>query len=133
MDWTKCSQVVYKTDPETGDKITSEVVGIVPSFDCVPMLFAEAVYWAFVLAGSIAVVIIIWAGIKYIRSGGDQKQVQSARSTLTFGIIGLIVILASVFIINIVAYVSGADCIKRFGFRSCEVTTTGGGGGATKQ
>lgn len=115
MDWT---------NPTCSEKITgSGTVSYIPKIECIPVFFAEIVYWAFILAGSLAVVIIIWAGIKYIRSGGDQKQVQSARSTLTFGIVGLIIVLASVFIVNIVAYVSGANCIKRFGFRTCEIMT----------
>lgn len=127
MDWESCSGKVFRLGED--GKPTTEIIGRIPSLDCLPTFFAEVVYWAFVLAGSVAVVIIIWAGIKYIRSGGDQKQVQSARATLTFGVLGLIVILASVFIVNIVAYVSGADCIKKFGFSTCNVTLQNSAGG----
>jgi len=111
MDWNACSKAVMNS--------SNTEVGRIPTLDCIPALFSEAVYWAFLIAGSVAVVMIIWAGIKYIRSGGDQKQVQSARQTLTFGIIGLIVVLSSVFIINLVSFVTGAKCITRFGFKTC--------------
>ena len=44
---------------------------------------------------------IIWAGISWIISGGDKSKVESARKKLTYAIIGLIVTLLSFFIITI--------------------------------
>lgn len=106
MDWSIC----------TGDKTSNGV----PTLSCIPYLFSHLIYYAFLFAGAVAVIIIIWAGIKYIRSGGDAKQTQSARQTLTFAVIGLIIILSSVFIVNFISLVTNVPCIKNFGFTSCK-------------
>lgn len=91
----------------------------VPTLQCFPLLFATIVYYAFLFAGVVAVVLIIWAGIKYIRSGGDQKQVQGARQTLTYAIIGLVLVLSSLLIVRFISYVTDVPCINTFGFNSC--------------
>lgn len=44
-----------------------------------------------VTIGVIAVIMIIFAGFKYITSGGDGQKVANAKSTMVFAIIGLIV------------------------------------------
>ena len=56
--------------------------------------------------GLIAVVIILYGGFQWMTSAGNEEQVTSARSTLTAGLIGLIIILAAFavtqFVINTV-------------------------------
>lgn len=92
----------------------------IPRISCIPELFSRLTYFAFLFAGTVAVAFIIWAGIKYIRSGGDQKQVQGARQTMTFAIIGLVIILSSVLIIQLISNVTGTTCITQFGFDNCK-------------
>ncbi len=41
--------------------------------------------------GIIAVIMLIYGGIRYVVSGGSQTQVEGARNTIMFAIIGLIV------------------------------------------
>lgn len=96
----------------------------VPQLSCLPLLFSTIIYYAFIFAGLVALVLIIWAGIKYIRSGGDQKQVQGARQTLTYAIIGLVLILGSVLIINFISYITDVECISKFGFNTCSSEST---------
>lgn len=50
----------------------------------------------------LALIFIIISGIKWITAGGDKTKVQSARGTLTYAIIGLILALLSFFIVNFV-------------------------------
>ena len=45
--------------------------------------------------GLIAVVIILYGGFQWMTSAGNEERVTSARSTLTAGLIGLIIILAA--------------------------------------
>ncbi len=92
----------------------------VASLDCIPVIFSQLVYWAFSFAGIVAVFFIIWGGIKLLNSGGDKTQVAEAKKTLTFAIIGLIIILLSAFMVKIIAYISGAQCITTFGFETCK-------------
>ncbi len=41
--------------------------------------------------GIIAVIMLIWGGIRYVVSGGDAKKVTDAKNTILYAIIGLII------------------------------------------
>ncbi|MEK7559024.1 MAG: hypothetical protein AAB521_01855 [Patescibacteria group bacterium] len=56
----------------------------------------------FVIAVVIALVFLIWGGIKWILSGGDKSAVESARNTIVAAVVGLIIVFLSYFILNIV-------------------------------
>ncbi len=50
----------------------------------------------------IAVAFLIYGGIKWILSGGDEKAVEAARNHIIAAIIGLIIVVGAFFILNIV-------------------------------
>ena len=54
------------------------------------------------LAGVIAVIVIIIAGILYITSTGDSGKVAKAKNLLTYSIVGLVVVLLAFVITNFV-------------------------------
>lgn len=67
----------------------------------------------FLTAGVIAALIaVIWAGIQWSSSGGDKQRVAQAKGRLTWGIIGLIIMMLSFFIINVFGYFFGVDLLK---------------------
>jgi len=99
---------------------TGDAVGQVASLNCLPALFSNLVNVALAFAGTVAVIMIIWSGIRFIRSGGDAKQAQGARQTLTWAIIGLIIILLAFAILNLISDFTGVNCIKQFGFTNCK-------------
>ncbi len=43
------------------------------------------------ISGSIAIVLIIIAGIRFVTSGGDPKKLAAAQATITYAIIGIAV------------------------------------------
>ena len=43
------------------------------------------------IAGALAVIMIIYGGIRYITAHGDEKQVESARQTIIYSVTGLII------------------------------------------
>ncbi len=45
------------------------------------------------IIGFVAIFMIIWGGFKYLTSGGDSKNVDAAKSTILYAIIGLVVVL----------------------------------------
>lgn len=92
----------------------------VATLDCVPVIFGNIIFWLLVFAGITAVVFIIFGGIKFITSGGDPKAAEGARKTLTWAIIGLIVILLSFAIVRLIAQTTGVGCITEFGFNQCK-------------
>jgi hypothetical protein len=55
-----------------------------------------------VIVGIVAVVMIIWGGFKYITSGGDSGNITSAKNTIIYAIIGLVIVAFAQFIVQFV-------------------------------
>lgn len=70
---------------------------------------------AFVLAGIISFVLLIVGGFGVIVSAGsgDAKQMEQGKKAITGAVIGLIVVVASVFIVQILATVTGSTVLKQ--------------------
>jgi hypothetical protein len=66
-------------------------------------LFNTILTYLLIIGALVAIIFLIWGGIKWITSGGDKAKVESARNTIIGAIIGLIVVFASFLIINLVA------------------------------
>ena len=92
----------------------------VASLNCIPYVFSNIVRAALMFVGAVAVILLIYAGIRFVMSGGDPKQVQSARSIITYAIIGLVIVLSSFAIIYLISYLTGAKCIETLSFTSCK-------------
>ncbi len=45
-----------------------------------------------IIAGAVAVIMIVWGGFRYITSGGNAETVKSARNTILYALIGLVII-----------------------------------------
>lgn len=75
-----------------GNDILGSLLGIIAAFGVI-----------------IVAVFIVWGGIMWITSAGDKQKIAAARNRIIYSIIGLVVILLSVFIINIVLYFFGAE------------------------
>lgn len=56
----------------------------------------------FVMAGLLSVIFIIVGGLKYTLSGGDSAGLKSAKETITYAIVGLIITLLAFGIVNFV-------------------------------
>ena len=57
---------------------------------------------AYFVAGTIAVIMIIVAGIMYVIASGDAGKITRAKNMLTYAIVGLIVVLCAFAITNFV-------------------------------
>lgn len=55
-----------------------------------------------VVIGIIAVIMIVIGGIKYVVSNGESQQIQSAKNTILYSVIGLILAMAAFPIVNFV-------------------------------
>lgn len=49
--------------------------------------------WLIIIGVVIAVIFIIWGGIKYMTARGDAKKAEEARSAIVHGVIGAVVVL----------------------------------------
>lgn len=56
----------------------------------------------FFLLGTIAVIMIIVGGVRYVVSNGDQSGIKSAKDTIMYAVIGLVVAMLSYAIVNFV-------------------------------
>lgn len=56
----------------------------------------------FYVIGIIAVIMIIIGGIKYVTSNGDSSSISSAKNTILYAVIGLVVALMAYAIVNFV-------------------------------
>lgn len=110
MDWERIIPGCIVTG-DKGEKIAT--------LNCLPAVFTNVVFALLLFSGIVAVFLIIYSGIKFLTSGGDPKQVEGARHTMTYAIVGLIIILVSFSIINLIAKITGVECIKWFGFGKC--------------
>lgn len=62
---------------------------------------------AFVLAGIIAFVLLIFGGFGVIVSAGDSKKLEEGKKAITGAVVGLILIVASYWIIQIIETLTG--------------------------
>ncbi len=65
-------------------------------------LIVDIINWVIGLAALVAVVMLIYAGYLYITANGDENKVSSATKTLTFAIVGLVVVFIAVLLVNFV-------------------------------
>jgi Type IV secretion system pilin len=77
---TVCSSVNNRTDTQTNNPITGS-----------GGILSKAVNILAFLTGVASIIIIIIAGIKYITSTGDPGKVSSAKDTILYAVVGLVV------------------------------------------
>ncbi|OGH10765.1 MAG: hypothetical protein A3B38_03625 [Candidatus Levybacteria bacterium RIFCSPLOWO2_01_FULL_36_13] len=107
--------------PLNGDEWECAVEGVA-TLSCIPDILKVVIFWALVFAGTVALFLMIFAGIRFINSGGDPKAADTARKTFTYTILGLLVIILSFFILNLISTITNVPCILKFGelgFGSC--------------
>ncbi len=92
----------------------------IATLNCVPGLINRLVQMALLFGGAVAVFFVIWGGLKIIRSGGDPKQMEGAKGTITWAIVGLIIVFLANFLISVIATITGVECIKTLGFNQCQ-------------
>ena len=61
----------------------------------------QLLHWIFPLVGIIAFLLLLYGAFKYLTSGGDEKAVAAAKSTLTTAIIGLIIVFIAYWVVKI--------------------------------
>lgn len=63
---------------------------------------------ALYVIGAISVIMLIWGGLRYILSGGDNKKITDAKNTILYAIIGLIIAFLAYAIVSFVLKSIGA-------------------------
>lgn len=86
------ADLIQKGADSTGQKDSRSAGDLAKDFVNI-MLFA---------VGILAVIMLIWGGIRYVLSGGDSGAVSSAKKTILYAVVGLIVAILAYAIVNFV-------------------------------
>lgn len=92
-----------------GEKITPP--GNIPNVGISPIL-QTAVTLLFIAAVLLTLFFLIYGGISFIISGGDKQKVAAARLKLTYAVVGLIIVLLSFFIVNVIGGIFGINLLN---------------------
>lgn len=65
-------------------------------------LAAKVVNFFTIVVGAIAIIMVIFGGFRYITSGGDSGKVGSAKNTLIYAIVGLIIVALAQILVHFV-------------------------------
>lgn len=69
---------------------------------CSAGIVTNIINTALVVLGALAVIMLIYGGIRYTISAGDSKQVEAAKNTILYAIIGIVVALLAGAVVNFV-------------------------------
>lgn len=73
-------------------------------FNSLGKLMSDIIQIMIAVGGILCIIFIIVGGFKFVTSGGDEKKLASAKGTLTYAIVGLIVIILAFVILQVVQY-----------------------------
>lgn len=54
------------------------------------------------IVGAIAVIMIVWGGLRYIMAGGDSGKITAAKNTIIFAVIGLVIVALAQLIVRFI-------------------------------
>lgn len=98
-DWSKVSAACADPNKPAGIK-------------CFEAVFENLVTALVSLAGLALFVMLLIGGYKYLMSSGDPEKTASARSTMFYAIVGIVVMISTFLILRIVAWFTGVDVLK---------------------
>ncbi len=106
LDCWCCSELLIPTiregiNPLCSDNSINTAIGCLPVGDKGTFL-TFVLRWALGIAGGVSLILIIYSGFIVTTSAGDKRRLQSGKELLTAAIAGLILIVFSVFILDIV-------------------------------
>lgn len=77
-------------------------------------LLANVLSVALTLLGIAGFVMIVVASLRWLFLGGNTQDVEGAKKTMTFAVIGIVVALSAFIILNLVASFTGVNSILKF-------------------
>ena len=77
----------------------SQPSGVPTDFDSAIL---NATNWILGFVGMIAVLMLIWGGVVYLTSAGDESKAENGKKTLTYAIIGIVIAGLAYAIVNVI-------------------------------
>ncbi len=83
--------------------------GDVATIQCLVPLFRNVVVGVVQLGGVALFLMFVVGGFLFLTSGGDPKKLEQARNTITYAIIGVVVIVSAYLILLLIKAITGVD------------------------
>jgi hypothetical protein len=87
-----------------------------PSLGCLAIIVVNIIDLAFFFLGAVTVLYFLYGAILFLFSRGENKAVGKAKSTITFAVIGFIVVASSFVIVRIILQLLGISDSLPFDF-----------------
>lgn len=68
-----------------------------------------------ILAGIYFIFLFMIGAIGIMSAGGDKASMESARKKISTGLLGLVIVISSIFVISLIGYLLGLDILNPFG------------------
>ena len=81
------------------------------SLKCLEAVFANVLTSITLLAGMALFMMIAWGGFRYLTSGGDPKSAEGAKNTMTFALLGMILIGVAFLVFKIIESFTGVSIL----------------------
>lgn len=88
-------------------------------------IFSEITNVLLFVIGGVAVIMIVIGGLRYVISGGDAKQVEAAKNTILYAIVGIVIAL--------LAYAAVSFITSTFADNGTSITGSSSNSGASTQ
>lgn len=76
-------------------------------------IFTRISNTALLIIGLVSVIMLLYGGLRYVTSGGDNKKVTDAKNTVLYAIIGLIISILAYAIVNFVLNAVGGGSLPK--------------------
>lgn len=79
----------------------------VATLGCIPVVLQNIINFLVIFAGTVCVLLIMYASFRLITLEGDPEKVATARKTLSYAIAGLLIVLVSFLLLNLISVFTG--------------------------
>ena len=111
------SQAAIKIAELMGKPDLSKRFSEAPPLTCLNDVVVAIINVALMFVGAVCLIFLALGAVKFITSGGDPKAVKSARDTMTYAVIGTIIVVLVFVIANTFATLLGIPTSALFNFR----------------
>jgi hypothetical protein len=101
MSFLPITMIADATSSITGG-LTAACASACNTGSTVNSIFASIANVLIFIIGSVSVIMVIIGGLRYVTSNGDSKSTESAKNTILYAVIGIIVAIASYAIVKFV-------------------------------
>ena len=94
---------LFVVAPQSAIGLSVPTIGGISTQESFDAILVKVINTVLTVVGSLAILMIIVSGIMYITSAGDSAKVDTAKSWLTYSIVGLVVVLLAYVIVVVVS------------------------------